>query len=125
MHADLIARVEGGKAGGSRQKKILKIPIFGAEGDADLIDFNRFGEVVSRRAGIIHVIDFPVDGERRQKDFSDTTKSAKSTKKAWFSQLWCTWQGSLLKRALTQAIACVHRATRLPIVKLAEQKNRG
>jgi len=61
VHADLIARVEGGKAGGRQQKKISKIPILGAGGDADLIDLNRFGEVVSRRAGIIHLIDLALE----------------------------------------------------------------
>jgi len=35
----------------------LKIPIFRVRGSADLIDFNRFGVVVSRRAGIIRLID--------------------------------------------------------------------
>jgi len=49
--------VSGG--GSEHYEKILKIPIFRAEGDADLIDFNRFGKVVSRRAGIIRLIDFP------------------------------------------------------------------
>ena len=38
-------------------KKISKILILGVRGSADLIDFNRFGEVVSRRAGIIRLIE--------------------------------------------------------------------
>ena len=68
VYADLIARFEGAFScfGGGRSwqgpvKKILKIPIFGAEGDADLIDFDRFGKVISRRAGIINLIDLGVD----------------------------------------------------------------
>ena len=47
----------GGQSGLEPKKKNLKISIFGVRSDADLIDFNRFGEVVSRRAGIIRLID--------------------------------------------------------------------
>ena len=49
------------QSGREAAEKISKISIFVAVGDAVLIDFNRFGKVVSRRAGIIRLIDFPVD----------------------------------------------------------------
>jgi hypothetical protein len=47
--------------GTEHYEKISKIPIFRVGGDADLIDFNRFGEVVSRRAGIIRLIDLALE----------------------------------------------------------------
>ena len=45
-------------------KKISKIPILRIGSDADLIDFNRFGEVVSQRAGIIRLIELCMEKGR-------------------------------------------------------------
>jgi hypothetical protein len=49
------------KRAGGHYKKISKIPIFGVGVYADLIDLNRFGEVVYRRAGIIRLIDLALE----------------------------------------------------------------
>ena len=58
VYADLIARVKGsiGCLGGGRSwqgpvEKILKIPIFGAEGDADLIENRGEGEAMGVISG--------------------------------------------------------------------------
>jgi hypothetical protein len=68
VYADLIARVERGQRGRKPAEKNFENSNFWGWGDAVLID-----------------------GDRKQKDFSETTERAKSSKVGWFSQAGKIW----------------------------------